>query len=96
MSGLTKEFLAEMDVEMDDQTFQAFSEHFDDELHDHIIDRIIHQLTPAQVTELTSMKGVAPDIIWEWLQNTVPNHKDLVKQEVDAMLAEVVRNSDHL
>lgn len=96
MSGLSKEFLNELGVTMDDQTFQMFSDHFDQELHNHILQRIIQQLGPEQVIDLGNMDGVNPDIIWQWLQSNVPNLGDVVQAEVDAMLAEVVRNSDHL
>lgn len=96
MGGFSKEFLNELGVEMDDQTFQAFSEHFDDELHSYVLGRIVHQLSDQQVAELGNMEGVSHDVLWQWLQANVPNLGDIVKTEVDAMLAEVVRNSDHL
>lgn len=96
MSGLSKEFLNELGVDMDDHTYQLFSNHFDHELHEHILNRILQQCSPEQITELTHMNGVNPDVTWQWLQANIPNLSDIVKAEVDTMLAEVVRNSDYL
>lgn len=96
MAGITREFLNDLGVVMDEQTFTAFSDHFDESLHERVIDRIVHTISEEQTHELAQMRGVNSDIVWEWLQANVPNLNEIVQQEVDTMLAEVVRTSDHL
>lgn len=96
MSGLSKEFLHELGADMDDQTFQAFSDHFDHSLHQRIIDAIMHDLTPDQVAQVGNLKDTDSDQVWAWLQANVPNLGEIVKQEVDKTLADVVRSSDHI
>lgn len=96
MSGLTKDFLADIGVQMNDQHFELFAEHFDETLYARIEDSIVHTLRPDQVSELVSMRGTNDDDIWQWLQVNVPNLGGIIQHEIDAMLAEVVRSSDHL
>ena len=91
--ALTHEFLQGIGVTMDDATYQAFSEYFDEALHKRVIDRVLHTLSQVQLNELNQ---VSDDQVWQWLQANVPNLGDIVKQEVDATLADVVRSSDHL
>lgn len=96
MTGLTLEFLNGIGVDMDEATFQAFSKHFDETLHERVNNRIIPTLTKEQLSELAGMRQTTSDEVWQWLQANVPNLGEIVKQEVDATLADVVRSSDHL
>jgi hypothetical protein len=95
-TALTPDFLRGIGVDMDDATLQAFSKHFDESLHERVIDRIIHTLSDEQLGELADMRQAGGDRVWQWLQANVPHLGDIIKQEVDAMLADVVRSSDHL
>ncbi len=95
MSGLTKGFLEEIGVPMSDEHFIAFSKHFDNTLQDHIIDHIIDYLNETSMQEFAKIDD-AGDNRWEWLTANVPEIDAIIKQEVDIMLAEVIRSSDHL
>ena len=96
MTTLTQDFLNSIGVEMDDATFQAFSEHFDNTLHDRVIENIIHTLDEEQLRQLAELRQANSDQVWPWLQANVPNLNNIVRQEVDTALADVVRSSDHL
>lgn len=96
MAGLTKQLLREIGVEMDDQTLRAFNDHFEESLHQRVVDHVLLGLTPEQTSELANLRGANDDYVWRWLTTNVTNLNDIVRQEVDAMLVEVVRTSDHL
>lgn len=96
MSGLTKEFLNEIGVQLSDEHFQLLVDHFDQTLYARIENDVIAQLNGDQIHQLSIMRETSDNQIWQWLQTNVPTINDIIKTEVDAMLAEVVRSSDHL
>lgn len=96
MSGLTKEFLEDIGVRLDDRHFELFTEHFDKTLYGRIEDDILHSLDASKVRELGELRNSDSDQVWHWLQANVPNLGEIIRTEVDMMLAEVVRDSDRL
>ena len=96
MSGLTKDFLESINVHMDDRHFELFIEHFDEALYKRIEYDIIRSLNHDQIVELGDLRNSNKDYVWQWLQANVPNLGDIVHLEVDKMLSEVIRNSEHL
>lgn len=95
MSGLSKEFLEAIGVHLDDEHFLLLTEHFNETLYARIENAVISSLSNDQIHQLAIMRDTSNDEIWQWLQANVPSLGDIVKTEVDAMLAEVVRSSDH-
>jgi hypothetical protein len=96
MINLDKEFLSTIGVEMTDEHYRVFLEHVDETLYTRIEDSIVRSLPPELVHELAELRNSDSETIWEWLIGNVPNLSEIIKTEVDAMLAEIVRSSDHL
>lgn len=96
MINLSKDFLVSIGVELDDEHYDLFIEHIDETLYQRIENDVLRSLNPEQVQELASLRDSDESTVWQWLQANVPSLSDIVKTEVDAVLAEIVRNSDHL
>lgn len=96
MSVITKEYLNSLDINLDDQTFQAFSDHFDETLLDRIIDDILDSLDDPQVQELLHLRQTNSDQLWQWLQTNVPDLNSIIQNEVTILIGDVAENSEHI
>lgn len=96
MSVVTKEFLESIDISMDEETFGTFNTHFSDTLYQHIVDRVVAELTPDQMNEFMQLQDSDNDTVWEWIKTNVPRLNDIISQEVNALLSEIVQNSDQI
>ncbi len=96
MSVLTKQFLQDIGLEMDDETFNSLAEHSDTTLHERVINEVIEELSPEQAEELASLQGVEDETIQQWLVNNVPDLQEIVADEVDILLGEIAESSDAL
>ncbi len=95
MSVISKQFLSTIGIELDDQTYQAFVEHFDETLSERIIDEIIDSLSDEQVEQLAQAQNAGGDQLWQWLQAAVPDLSEIIQQEIDILLGDLAEDSDH-
>lgn len=93
---LTKEFLSSVGVELQADSYQSLSEHFETTLQDRVINEIIAQLTPEQAEQLAHMVQANDDTIHNWLTQNVPDLADIVSDEVDILLGEVAEASENI
>lgn len=94
MSVLTKEFLQDIGLELDDETFAALAEHADSTLHERVINEVVEELDPEQAEELAGLQGVDDETLQQWLVNNVPDLQEIVSDEVDILLGEIAENSE--
>lgn len=93
-SLLTREYLAELGIELDDTSYHMLSDHFDTTLYDRVIDEVVANLTPEQAAELAHMQSNNDESIYAWIQQNVPEFADIVADEVDILLGEVAEDSE--
>jgi hypothetical protein len=97
MDGLlNKKFLEDIGVTLDDQTYAALSQHYEETLNDRVISEIVDELDERQLEELNNLKGGSTDILQQWLQETVPQLDEIIEDEIAILLGEIAENSDIL
>lgn len=96
MSVITKAFIQELGLELDDATFASLAEHADTTLHERIINEVVEELTPEQAEELASLQEADDETLQQWLVNNVPDLQEIVADEVDILLGEIAEGSDTL
>ncbi|MEO8691698.1 MAG: hypothetical protein ABI397_02825 [Candidatus Saccharimonas sp.] len=94
MPILTKSFLQDIGLELDDETFAALADHTDSTLHERVISEITDELSPEQAAELASLQNADDDILQLWLVDNVPDLQEIVADEIDILLGEIAENSD--
>jgi len=95
MSALSKEFLQNIGVELDDSTYQAFAQHFDETLSQRIIDEIIDSLDEAQLAQFNALKD-SDDQLWNWVQANVTDLGEIIQEEVDILLGDIAESADEI
>lgn len=95
MALITKQFLQDIGIELDEQTYAHFSEHFDATLESRVIESILDELDENQLQELATLKG-DEEKLGPWLEANVPDLKDIIQTEVDILLGELAENADHI
>ena len=96
MAILSQQFLQTIGVDLDEQAYQAFSEHFEETLGDRVIDEIIETLEEPQVQELVALREQDEEHLQTWLQANVPDLKEIVEDEVYILMDELVENAEHI
>lgn len=96
MPVLTKQFLQSLDIELDDQTFEAFDEHFEATLQQRVIDAIIDTLDEQQLEQLAALRDQDESAMQAWLQANVPDLSYIVQDEIDILLGDVAEDSDEI
>lgn len=97
MSALTREFLEKIDIKLDDQTYDAFVDHFDTTLHERVIDSTIDSLSDDQIAQLAKLRGSSnQERLWQWLASNTPEFNDIIRAEIDILLGELAENSEHI
>ena len=91
---LTKQFLADLGIELSEQSYELLAEHFETTLQDRVLDEIVAELTPEQAAELAQMRDAGDERIYAWLQETIPELSDIISDEVDILLGEVAEDSE--
>lgn len=93
---LTKEFLSNLGVELEEESHQSLSGHFETTLQDRVINEIIAELTPEQAEQLAHMVEANDAAIHDWLIQNVPDLGEIVSDEVDILLGEVAEASENI
>lgn len=97
MDGLlNKKFLEDIGVTLDDQTYAALSQHYEETLNDRVISEIVDELDERQLGELNNLKDGRTDILQQWLQENVPQLDEIIEDEIAILFGEIAENSDAL
>lgn len=96
MAIITRQFLTDIGVEMSEADFAAFSEHFESELDERIVNEIVDELSPEQAEELTVYKQKSDEELQQWLVENVEDLGEIINEEVTILLGEIAENSQSL
>ena len=97
MDGLlSKQFLSDIGVTLDEQTYQALSNHYEETLYSRIIDEITLELDERQLEELASLKAADTQVLRQWLVTNVPQLGEIIEDEVAILMGEMAENSDQI
>ncbi|MFZ1812050.1 MAG: hypothetical protein WAU02_00805 [Candidatus Saccharimonadales bacterium] len=95
MSIINNKFLQSIGVQLSPRDIHKLSEHFQETLHDRIIEQVIMQLTPEQVEQLNSFAEGDP-ALQHWLMENIEDLKDIIQDEVDILLGELAEAADQI
>lgn len=96
MPIISQQFLQSLDIHMDDQTYQAFAEHFETALEDRVINSIVDELDEEKLHELSILKGKGDEHMQAWLQANIPDLNEIIRAEVDILLGELAEHSESI
>ncbi|HEY0964876.1 MAG TPA: hypothetical protein VGE13_00150 [Candidatus Saccharimonadales bacterium] len=97
MDGLlSKQFLDSIGVELDDQTYQELSNHYEDTLNSRIIDEITDDLDESQLQELASLRDASDQLMQTWLVANVAQLDKIVEGEVSILMGDLAEDADRL
>lgn len=94
MGLLTRQLLNDLGIELQEQDYQALSDHFDSTLQDRVINEVAKELDEDKAHQLANMKEVSDDDLIRWLQDNVQNFSEIVSGEVDILLGELAEGSE--
>lgn len=95
MTRTIKPLLDDLDIQMDGQTAEAFSEHFHGTLYESVINRIMKSLSAEQIHNLARIRSDSEQT-WQWLQTNVPDLKYIVQEEIYMLIGDVIEHSDDI
>ena len=95
MTVITRQLLADIGISLDDAAYVQFTEQYEAELDNHIVNEIVDELDTEQLRELTRFKDSGDDAgLQRWLVENVPDLDKIVEEEMAILLGEIAENSD--
>lgn len=92
---ITQETLDALGIDLSGQDQEALLAHLNETLQERVGAEITEELDDKQLQNLIDMQDNATeDEIAEWLEQAVPDLKDIVQDEIDILLGELAENSD--
>ncbi len=92
---LTKEFLKELGIELDEVTYMALSGHYEETLMHRITQEVVEELEEPQLEQLHTLAGKNEELA-AWLKANVPQLREIVEDEVAILLGEIAERSDSI
>jgi hypothetical protein len=96
MPLLTQTFLQNLGVNLDEETYNAFSSHFEETLSQRVIDGVIDTLDDDELSQLADLRNQDDEQLQLWLEQNVPDLKQIINDEVAILIGELAENSDKL
>lgn len=96
MPVLSKQFLDDLDIQLDERAYAAFNQHFEETLSERIVESVVELLDEQQVQELVATRDQGDEQLQTWLQTNVPNLKEIIEDEVYILIGELAENSDKI
>lgn len=96
MSLLNQNFLQTIGVTIDEPMAEAFNDHFEETLKQRVLDGVIDTLSDQELEELISIREQGDEVLQNWLQERVPDFKQIVEDEVAILIGELVENADSI
>jgi hypothetical protein len=95
MNGLlNKQFLQDIGVTLDDQTYETLSQHYEETLNERVIIEIVDELDEKQLEELHSLTNQDASVFNQWLAANVPKLDEIIEDEIAILLGEIAENSE--
>lgn len=93
---LSKQFLQDIGVSLDEQAYRALSQHYEETLNERVITEVVDGLDEVQLEHLQALKDAELNILRDWLVANVPDLSQIIEDEVAILLGELAENSDKL
>lgn len=94
MSIITKEFLEQIGIELDDEAVARLSEEFEEELYQRVLNEVIELSDEDIVAELHKLAYIDNEDSLKWLQDNIEDFDDIVRSETYIMLGDLAENAD--
>ena len=95
MTVMTRQLLADIGISLDDAAYVQFTEQYEAELDNRIVNEIVDELDTEQLRELTRFKDSGDDAeLQRWLVENVPDLDKIVEEEMAILLGEIAENSE--
>jgi hypothetical protein len=95
MTVITRQLLADIGISLDDAAYVQFTEQYEAELDNRIVNEIVDELDTEQLRELTRFKDNSDDAgLQRWLIENVPDLDKIVEEEMAILLGEIAENSE--
>ena len=92
----SKEFLASIGVNLDDETYAALAQYSEDMLNARVVESVVELLDEEQLEQLQAMRGSSPDQIAAWLTRNVPELPAVIEDEINILLGDIAESSTDL
>lgn len=96
MPILTKKFLAQIGIHLDDESIAQLSEQAEEKLYRRVLDEIIELSDSAQLEELKKLEEMDDESAQAWLQANVEDFDEIVEDEIAILLGEIAENADNI
>jgi hypothetical protein len=96
MAVLTKQFIQTLGINLDDETFALFDEHFEKTLSARVIESILDILDEEQLHNLAAVGDEDEEAIHQWLVANVPDLNEIINEEVVILIGELAENSEQI
>lgn len=97
MNGLlNKQFLQDIGLTLDNQTYETLSEHYEETLNERVIKEIVDELDEKQLEELHSLANQDDSIINQWLASNIPKLDEIIEDEIAILLGEITESSEKI
>jgi len=97
MNGLlNKQFLQDIGVTLDDQTYETLSERYEETLNERVIIEIVDELDEKQLEELHSLTSQDDAALNQWLVANVPKLDEIIEDEIAILLGEITESSEKI
>ena len=96
MPILTKEFLEQIGIHLDDESIAQLSEQAEEKLYRRVLDEIIELSDSAQLEELKKLEEMDDESAQAWLQANVEDFDEIVEDEIAILLGEIAENADNI
>ena len=95
MTVITRQLLADIGISLDDAAYVQFTEQYEAELDNRIVNEIVDELDTEQLRELSRFKDSGDDAgLQRWLIENVPDLDKIVEEEMAILLGEIAENSE--
>lgn len=92
---ITRELLDEFGISLDGQDETSFLQHLNDTLEERVGAEITESLDDDQLKTLLELQEKGSDEeVGAWIEQNVPELKDITQDEIDILLGEVAKNSN--
>ncbi len=96
MSILTKEFLEQIGIYLDDESIAKLSESVEEELYQRVIKEIIELSDDDIIAELSKLNDMSDSDAQSWLQANVEDLDEIVNDEIAILLGDLAENADNI
>lgn len=93
---LNRQFLADIGVRLDEQTYQALAGHYEQTLNNRVLEEITLELDEQQLKQLEALKDATSGELTDWLAANVPQLGEIIEDEIAILMGEIAEKSDQI